>query len=249
MKNNMSIQKVIMKIIGFWLVVGLVMFGVFKLNNDTLPTPLVNNQKSTESVKKDIPKTAPDLINQSKLLSESDACSPSSTSRSYSAIDGKYGYLINVIDTKAPFKDGYDRTNIDYVNSFIDKQVTIQSDKNNVNRAFFLDCGGYLSRQVEEITDEKYQLKNVEQVRSVFTLDTQQAGGSLFYYSVAKRGDFLIYVRVGATDLEQYADAYKTCLTGEVFNQNCYDSKIVTDVNKKILLDEVDKALELLKFN
>jgi hypothetical protein len=249
MKNSMSIQKVILMIIGFWLVAGLLLFGVYKINNDRLPTPIPSNQQSKVVIKKEVPKTSPVFLNQTKLLSESDTCSPSSTSRSYSSMDGKYGYLINVIDTKAPFKDGYDRTNIDYVNSFIDKQVTIQSEKNNVNRAFFLDCGGYLSRQVGEITDERYQLKNVESVHSVFTIDSQQQGGSLFYYSVSKRGDFLVYLRVGATGLESNEESYKACTTGEVLDQKCYDTKVITDVNKKTLLDEVEKALELMSFN
>jgi hypothetical protein len=249
MKNTTSVAKILLMILGFWLVVGGVGYGLFVLNGGVIPLPIKSGEVAKNKPKPIIPKTQPLFLNQTKLLSESENCTPSKTSKSYSAIDGKYSYIINVLDTKAPFKEGYDITSLMYVNSFIDGNVPIQNEVNNVNRAFFYICGGYLSKQVDEITDEKYMLQNVEKSRSIFSLDSQEQGGNLFYYAVGKRGDYLIYLRVGAIGLESTDEANKACVTNDSLNQNCYENRIVTDVNKKSLLDEVEKALELTKFD
>ena len=112
-----------------------------------------------------------------------------------------------------------------------------------------MDCSGYFSKVVEEVKNTEYNLQNVEKQRSVLTLDSQDSGGNLFYYAVGRRGDYLIYLRVGAIELDTYSISYQQCLQSRVFDSNCYNNKIVTESNKAALFEEVKKALELIKFD
>ena len=130
MKKENSILNILTSVLIFWTIVGLILYSVYLFNNKTIPKPIT---KSETLQPQSIPKTAPKLINLSKLKDESDQCSTSASSKSYSYTAGNYSYLFNFIDIKAQFNAGYEMSRVTYANDFIDGLKPFYSDSGNVN--------------------------------------------------------------------------------------------------------------------
>jgi hypothetical protein len=119
-----------------------------------------------------------------------------------------------------------------YLNNQNAFEATQESDIiGSVKNAFKIDCGGYTSRILQEVTDISYP--NMEKSRIGLFWEGQGPQGSLGINIVAKRGDYYVLLKalapiVGIGTTTQY---YNECVTPNFFDSDCYDKKLLKTEN------------------
>jgi hypothetical protein len=158
---------------------------------------------------------------------------------------------VELVDVSKPYKEGYSLDKIAYLNGYLTgSQPWNKDDGTHVALTFGHACGGYVSRQVEDTSKAKeLTMANMMQSKSVYAIEGQNAGGTLTFNAVAKRGNYVVWLKTQSSALNaKEAGISAKCTVNNTLDQACYDKELTSDENKALLNESATKAILEFKF-
>jgi hypothetical protein len=217
------------------LLLSTLLFFVLKDNNIKTTNPIkVENPIVSE------PKPSSKVAQEKTILD----CAPNQTLKTY-ILPGNNNISYNYIDSKGKYKDGFNTNNLnEYKNFIIQNGPYTLSEGGHMANLFTFNCGGYASKIIEEYKD--MQLKNVNNQRTVITLEGQQGMGTLAYNTFAIKGDYHVWYKVYLNDSSEFNKLKESCITEGMLNQTCFDDKVKNSQFLTLIKNQAKDGLNLL---